>query len=228
MAHLGAARSGSYSGSVPARSTSLPAAVLFDFGGVITTSPFEAFARYEQANGLPVGFIRSINATDPDTNAWARLERNEVDIDGFAPLFEAEAEALGHPVDAHEVLACLSGDIRPSMVTALERLSAHFALGLLTNNFVSVHGEGPPSMASVLERFDVVIESSTAGCRKPDPRFYELALDELGIDAGQAVFLDDLGINLKPARAMGMTTIKVVDPERALDELEAAVGISVR
>jgi len=202
--------------------------VLFDFGGVITTSPFEAFARYEASHGLPDGFIRSINATDPDTNAWARLERNEVDVDAFAPLFEAEAAALGQLVDAHEVLACLSGEIRPSMVIALERLSGHVALGLLTNNFVSVEGEGPPSMTRVLELFDVVIESSTAGCRKPDPRFYELALEGLGIDAEEAVFLDDLGVNLKPARAMGMATIKVADPEQALDELEALVDISLR
>ncbi|HUW04099.1 MAG TPA: HAD-IA family hydrolase [Acidimicrobiales bacterium] len=210
------------------RSTTPPTAVLFDFGGVITTSPFEAFARYEASHGLPDGFIRSINATDPDTNAWARLERNEVDVDAFAPLFEAEAAALGQLVDAHEVLACLSGEIRPSMVIALERLSGHVALGLLTNNFVSVEGEGPPSMTRVLELFDVVIESSTAGCRKPDPRFYELALEGLGIDAEEAVFLDDLGVNLKPARAMGMATIKVADPEQALDELEALVDISLR
>ena len=78
------------------------------------------------------------------------------------------------------------------------------------------------------ELFDVVVESSKAGCRKPDPRFYEIACEELGIEPSQAVFLDDLGINLKPARAMGMTTIKVTDPGEALRELEAVVGMVLR
>lgn len=210
--------------------TTRPTAVLFDFGGVITTSPFEAFARYETAHGLPDGFIRSINATNPDTNAWAKLERSEVDLEGFVPLFEAEATELGHAVDAERVLGCLSGEIRPAMLTALHRLSGEFDLGLLTNNFVSAGGasEEGSAMSEVLDLFDVIVESSAAGCRKPDHRFYELALDQLDIEPHQAVFLDDLGVNLKPARAMGMVTIKVVDPDAALDELETVLGVSVR
>lgn len=203
--------------------------MLFDFGGVITTSPFESFARYEAAHGLPDGFIRSINATNPDTNAWAKLERSDVGIDEFAHLFELESEALGHAVDAHAVLGCLSGDIRPQMVTALDLLADTFALALLTNNFIAgSNPDGPPEAASVLDKFDVIVESSTAGCRKPDRRFYELALEQLSIPAEEAVFLDDLGVNLKPARAMGMTTIKVIDADVALDELEAVVGVPLR
>jgi putative hydrolase of the HAD superfamily len=205
-------------------------AVIFDFGGVILTSPFEAFARYERANGLPDGFLRRLNATDPDTNAWARLERSEVDLAGFAELFEAEARAAGHPVDGGAVLSLLAGELRPEMVEALRRCHERLRTALLTNNFVAVDGAaartGP--MATVLDLFDVVVESSRAGIRKPDPAIYRLVCAELDVAPAEAVFLDDLGVNLKPARAMGMTTIKVTDPGQALDELAAAVGFPVR
>lgn len=211
-------------------------AALFDFGGVILSSPFESFARYEQENGLPAGLIRQLNATDPDTNAWAKLERSEVDLGQFAALFEAEAAAAGHTVDGRAVLALLGGSIRPAMFDALRRCSERLVTGLLTNNFVSRDpataapaAEDDPTgrtaqIAEIMGMFDAVIESSRVGVRKPDPRFYEIACETLGIEPSEAVFLDDLGINLKPARAMGMTTIKVEDPARAIAELEAVVG----
>jgi putative hydrolase of the HAD superfamily len=208
-------------------------AVLWDFGGVILSSPFDAFARYEEQHGLPAGLIRSLNATNPDTNAWARLERSEVDFDQFCELFEGEAAAVGHTVDARTVMALLSGEIRPEMVEALRRCKhAGLMTGCLTNNFVTFDDFPAEARAAgrddVLQLFDVIIESSKVGVRKPDPRFYELACEALGITPSDAVYLDDLGINLKPARAMGMTTIKVEDPARALDELEQAVGFSLR
>ncbi|WP_334144414.1 HAD-IA family hydrolase [Rhabdothermincola sp.] len=205
-------------------------AVLFDFGGVILSSPFEAFARYEAEHGLPDGFIRRVNATNPDTNAWAQLERREITVEEFCARFEAEAADAGHRLDAREVLALLGGELRPEMVEAVRRCSEHLLTGLLTNNFVTVDGhvDRESEMGAVLALFDVVIESSKVGVRKPDPRFYELACRELGIEPGEAVFLDDLGVNLKPAREMGMTTIKVVDPRRALAQLEAVVGFALR
>lgn len=200
-------------------------AVLFDFGGVILTSPFEAFARYERSVGVPEGTIRSINATNPDDNAWAKVERNEIDLDGFVEEFEHEAAAAGHRLDGAEVLACLAGTLRPEMVTALRRCSERLATALLTNNVVSGgRGAGPDGVEDVLALFDVVVESSVVGVRKPERRFYEIALGQLGVDAADAVFLDDLGINLKPAREMGMRTIKVVDPTEAVAELEEVVG----
>lgn len=211
-------------------------AVIFDFGGVILTSPFDAFARYEAERGLPAGFIRQLNATNPDRNAWAKLERSEVDLDGFVELFEAEAAAAGHPVDGRVVLAALAGRLRPEMVTALRRCSERLKTALLTNNFVpgtdsddADRGGREPAgpFAEVIELFDVVVESSQVGLRKPDPAIYTLVCDKLGVEPDEAVFLDDLGINLKPARAMGMTTIKVVDPQAALDELEAVVGFQL-
>jgi putative hydrolase of the HAD superfamily len=205
---------------------------LFDFGGVILSSPFEAFARYEEERGLPPGFLRRVNATDPDTNAWARLERNEVDLDEFSALFEAEALALGGEVRGMEVLALLRGELRPAMVEAVRRCSERLKTGLLTNNVVSMRaeemsGSDDPHVA-VLRLFDVIVESSRVGTRKPDPAFYEHACALLGIEPTEAVFLDDLGVNLKPARAMGMATIKVDDPDVAIAELEQVVGFSLR
>lgn len=203
--------------------------MLFDFGGVILTSPFEAFAAYEERVGLPPGVIREINSRQPDSNAWARLERSELSIDEFSERFEAEAAALGHELSGQEVLECLQGEVRPEMVRAIERLRSRFSIALLTNNFVS----GTPQWSSggsfteLVELFDVIVESSEVGCRKPELRFYEVALGRLGITADQAVFLDDLGVNLKPAAAMGMRTIKVTDPAVALAELEQVVGISL-
>jgi putative hydrolase of the HAD superfamily len=203
--------------------------VLFDFGGVILTSPFEGFASYERRAGLPEGFIRSVNATDPDTNAWAQLERSELSLAEFVPVFEAEASALGHQVDGNEVIACLRGEVRPRMVRALRRCRERYATALLTNNFLT----GTPdwssggSFAELVDLFDVVVESSRIGVRKPERRFYEVALEELDVLPGEAVFLDDLGVNLKPAREMGMATIKVVDPDAALDELAVLVDLEL-
>jgi putative hydrolase of the HAD superfamily len=202
-------------------------AVLFDFGGVITTSPLEAFSAYERERGLPDGTIRRINSTNPDANAWARYERREVDEPGFVALFEAEAEALGARVDARDVLGLLRGDLRPAMVSALHRLhAAGLRLALLTNNVAPIERPGP--LDDLLSLFDVVVESSVEGVRKPEPAFYERALERLGgVAPHEAVFLDDLGVNLKPARAMGMATVKVTDPAEALRELSALVEVDL-
>jgi putative hydrolase of the HAD superfamily len=206
-------------------------AVFWDFGGVVLSSPFEAFNRYEEANGLPRDLIRTVNATNPDTNAWAKLERSEVGFDEFCALFEAECVELGHQVEAREMLALLQGEIRPAVVEAIRRCrDAGLVTACLTNNFVTgdrTPADGRPGHAEVLELFAFVLESSKAGVRKPDPAFYALACEMAGVDPTEVVFLDDLGINLKPAKAMGMTTIKVVDPTEALRELEAVLGFPV-
>ncbi len=202
-------------------------AALFDFGGVILSSPFDAFASFERERGLPPGFLRTVNATDPDTNAWAKLERREVGLDEFGELFARESAALGHEVDGRHVLGLLMGELRPAMVEAVRRCAERLKTGLLTNNFVTTadgHVDRETEMGAVMDLFDVVVESSRIGVRKPDPRFYEVACEQLGIEPDEAVFLDDLGVNLKPARALGMTTIKVTDPQVAIAELEAVVG----
>lgn len=210
-------------------------AVLWDFGGVFTTSPFEAFARYEREHGIPVGFIRKVNSVDPDTNAWARFERSELTLEAFDAAFREESAALGHAIPGRTVVELLAGDVRPAMVRALDLVRARLTCACITNNVTA--GEGPGitftaektrAVEAIVARFDLVVESSKEGVRKPDPRIYEIACERLGIAPAEAVYLDDLGINLKPARAMGMTTIKVEDPDAALDALEAAVGFAVR
>jgi len=204
-------------------------ATLWDLGGVVFTSPFDAFARYERERGLPEGFIRRLNARDPDRNAWARLERGEIDLDEFVGQFEAEARAAGGDLDGWEVLRLLRGDVRPEMAEAVRRCrDAGFKVGALTNNFVGLDDAAARGRPEVLGLFDVVVESAKVGLRKPDPRIYELACDLLCVKPPEVVFLDDLGINLKPARALGMVTIKVTDPEEALAELEAVLALPLR
>ena len=207
-------------------------AVVFDFGGVITESPMVGFAAYEASAGLPSGLIVRLNSTDPHTNAWARFERNELDVAGFTDAFEAEALAAGHRVDASRVLAALAGDVRPAMVEALRRLrAAGFPLGLLSNNVAPMERTG--RLGELLGFFDAIVESSVEGVRKPEPEIYSLALARLSEAVGRALaaddvaYLDDLGINLKPARALGMHTIKVVEPATALAELSALTGLDL-
>jgi putative hydrolase of the HAD superfamily len=205
-------------------------AVLWDFGGVILSSPFEAFNRLEAARGLPLDTIRRINATDPDDNAWARFERSEIDLAGFDEAFAADARALGVNLRGRDVIAVIHGAIRPEMVEALRRVKQHYKTACLTNN-VNDSGAGATYAAevgAVLAQFDTVIESRKVGVRKPDPRFYEMACEILDLDPARAVYLDDLGINLKPAKAMGMRTIKVGAADQALRELEAILDLPLR
>ncbi len=203
-------------------------AVLWDFGGVILTSPFEAFRRYETEHDLPLDFIRSVNTTDPHNNAWALMERNEVTPQQFDDLFAAESAALGYKVAGADVLLLLAGDVRPRMVALLDRVkAAGFHVACLTNNIVG--GDSPEiarsiQIADIMARFDVIVESSKIGVRKPEPRFYEIACELLGVTPDECVFLDDLGINLKPAAAMGMATIKVNSEDQAIADLSAALG----
>lgn len=207
-------------------------AVIWDFGGVFTSSPFEAFARYEAEHGLPKDLIRRVNSTDPDTNAWALFERNEIDAAGFDALFLRESTALGHPVPGRDVLPLLSGVLRPRMVEALKTCKQHFKVGCITNNMVTHHSPGAAApqraagaMGQVMPLFDHIIESSKAGVRKPDPKIYLMMCEALGVEPAACVYLDDLGINCKPAAALGMTAIKVVDVDQTLDELAAATGL---
>lgn len=210
-------------------------AVIFDFGGVITSSPFEAFNRLEDERGLPRDFIRSVNALNPHDNAWAKFERAEIDTRKFDVLFEAEAEALGHPLEGRAVLAVLSGAIRPALVAALDQLAAAgYRLACITNNVPSGHGAGmarsgdaKDAYEQVFARFEAVIESSKAGLRKPDPRIYQLMCERLGLAPEQCVYLDDLGINCKPAAALGMAAIKVTSGEQALADLSALLKLSL-
>jgi len=211
-------------------------AVIWDFGGVFTTSPFDRFREFEEANGLPTDFIRSINATNPDTNAWAKFERSDVSKEEFDTLFLTESTAKGHPIGGKQIIELLSGTVRPEMVVALDIiLERGLRCAVITNNVRAGHGPGISAnsdtaneVANVMARMEMVVESSKLGLRKPDPKIYEHTISALGIDPADAVYLDDLGINLKPARALGMQTIKVGKPGPALDELEAILGFALR
>ena len=209
-------------------------AVFWDFGGVITSSPFESFNRFEKENNLPLDFLRSVNSTNPDSNAWALLERNEINLEEFDLLFERESDDLGHSVKWKDVIALLKGQIRPEMITALEKIKGNLIQACLTNNIQSmgdIDFEGNVSAAGkheeVMGMFDFVFESSKENVRKPDPEFYLRACERGDVDPSDVVFLDDLGINLKPAKALGMSTIKVADPKEALSALQALLDFDI-
>jgi len=208
-------------------------AVLWDFGGVITTSPFKAFNRFEIENNIPIDFIRGINAANPETNAWALFESSRISLEEFDRKFEEETRAAGYPVPGTRVLELLAGDIRPKMVRALRICKQHFTLGCITNNMRSEEGPAraetdkkAAGIQAIMEMFDVVVESSREGIRKPDPEIYRIALSRMDVPAEQTVFLDDLGINLKPARVLGMKTIKVLNETQGLTDLERITGLN--
>lgn len=209
-------------------------AVFFDFGGVVLSSPFEAFNRYEADNAIPRDFIRRVNSVNPDSNAWARLERSELSPVDFDEVFATESEALGHRIPGSHILALLHGEIRPEMVRAIDTVKRlGFLTACLTNNVLSepkedstLDADKRAAIAAILAKFDALIESSKVGVRKPEPSFYEIACSTVGVSPDECVFLDDLGINLKPAAAMGMTTIKVTGARQALDELGRILNVT--
>jgi putative hydrolase of the HAD superfamily len=210
------------------------AAVIWDFGGVITSSPFEAFNHFEAERGLPRDFIRKVNSTNPHDNAWALFERNEIDTAAFDVKFLEEATALGHAVRGGDILPRLSGDVRPRMVAALKACKDVFKVGCITNNVPAGKGAGmstsekkAAAVADVMTRFDHIIESSKAGIRKPDPRIYTMMCEALSVAPERCIYLDDLGINCKPAAALGMRAIKVTGEEQALADLSAMTGLSL-
>ncbi len=210
-------------------------AVIWDFGGVFTTSPFVAFRRFETENSYPQDIIRRVNSKNHHDNAWAKFERNEVDLDAFDHLFRQETADEGCEISGKAVIELLAGDFRPTMVEALRRCRKKFITACITNN-VNV-GAGPAMFmseerekqaAEVMAMFELVIESSKVNLRKPDPRIYQLACEKIGVRPEETVYLDDLGVNLKPARALGMKTIKVVDPDQAIIELEGHINLTLR
>ena len=210
-------------------------AVFWDFGGVITSSPFEAFNKFEIDNNLPADFLRQVNSTNPNDNAWAKLERSEVNLEEFDLLFEEESNNLGHAVKGKEVIALLQGQIRPEMVKALQKIRGNLIQACLTNNIRSLKEEafeeGNVSVSGkhdvIMDLFDFVIESSKVNLRKPDPAFYKMSCEKASIEPSEAVFLDDLGINLKPAKNLGMETIKVINSRDALQELQKLISIKI-
>ncbi len=209
--------------------------VIFDFGGVITSSPFEAFNRLEAEKGVPKDSVRQINSANPDDNAWARFERAELDAAGFDEAFAQEARAIGIELRGADVLARLAGDVRPRMVATLDRLKTEgIRISCITNNVPAGKGSGmamddrkAAAVKDIMQRFDHIIESSKAGIRKPDPRIYQMMCDALNVEPARCIYLDDLGINCKPAAALGMAAIKVSAEQQALDDLGALLNMQL-
>ena len=197
--------------------------IIFDFGGVITDSPIEGFKKLEKSYGISKGVISSIVMTNPDNNAWAKSERGEIDIQTFIEEFNLEAKKLGYNLNAKEILKQLYGPLRPLMVEKIASLSKNYQLICLTNVLKGVHVFSPKERKKevdhVLSFFDKIYESCEIGMRKPEKRIYRYLLDDLKIKPENSVFLDDLGMNLKTAKLLGINTIKVIDPIAALREL---------
>lgn len=205
--------------------------LFWDFGGVVADSPFDNLARYERDNGLPEDFLRMTNARNGDTNAWACFERGDIDLDTFDERFAEETAARGHRVQGRALLPLLQVAVRPGMVAAIRSLSGHYQQACLTNNLpvgdgaaMSQNASHHAAAAEALELFDIILESSKTGTRKPEPAFFQHACELAGVAPQQVLFLDDLGINLKPARAMGMTTIKVTSEAQALQAMTDILG----
>jgi putative hydrolase of the HAD superfamily len=206
-------------------------AVIFDLGGVVFPSPFEAFDAYDRGNELEPGTMRALIRTSSESGAWAALERGELSMDEFVDALEVEALAAGFRIDARRLMGQIGASFgpRPEMARAIERIrSSGLRTAALTNNWADERRRSTSNGLQEAGLFDVIVESAVEGLRKPDPRIYALALARLNVLASEAVFLDDLGMNLKPAREMGMATIKVGDPDVALAELEATLGFVLR
>jgi len=205
--------------------------IIWDFGGVLTESPFEAFNRFEIEMNIPLDFIRSVNAKNPATNAWALFESSKIDLDKFDKLFHDETKSAGYAIPGRKVIPLLSGKIRERMVNVLFHLRKEYKQLCLTNNIKTGFGSSMSGMSAsgkkseeVMALFDEIIESSKVGVRKPDQEIYEMARDRLGFMCSEIIYLDDLGINLKPARLMGMSTIKVLSEEQAISDLGTMLG----
>ena len=206
--------------------------IFWDFGGVITSSPFEAFNLFEKENNVPLDFIRKVNSTNPFNNAWAQLEQSKISLKEFDLLFAKESKQLGREILGREVLSLLQGTIRPRIVAAIKKFKElGFLQACLTNNFdsgdrdISALDDKNDERLKIMDLFDFVIESKEVGVRKPSDEFYELALTITKAIPEKTIFLDDLGINLKPAKLLKISTIKVISEQQALDELSNLTGI---
>ena len=210
-------------------------AILWDFGGVFTTSPFENFNLLEERCGAPRDFIRTLNSVNPTTNAWAQFESNQVSLEEFDELFAKESKLAGHEIRGKDVISMLSGDLRPKMVELLKLCKERYKVACITNNVKAGRGPGMSSdddkaskVSKVMELFDDVIESSVEGIRKPNPEIYKLACRRISVEPEKCLFIDDLGINLKPAKELGMKTIKVLSEAQALKDICLITNINLQ
>jgi epoxide hydrolase-like predicted phosphatase len=198
-------------------------AVIFDLGGVVLGSPLHAIAHYEKELGIAAGSVNRVVGSTGEAGAWSKLERGLFNLEQFFPAFEKDCAAAGFTISASTMFERMGAESapRPLMMRAIERIREEgLRTAALTNNWAT----GDPGPNPLRPFFDEFVESAIEGLQKPDPRIYDLVLGRLNVPADAAVFLDDIGRNLKTAREMGMTTIKVDDPDVALAALEKHLG----
>lgn len=194
------------------------AAVIFDLGGVVLQSPLDVIASYESESRIPEGTINRHVAGQGDDGAWGRHEKGLIDFATFCDLFESELAAKGVVVDAAELMARIAAFAvsRPAVLAEIARLrTAGYKVAALTNSWETMPIEGLEGS------FDLVVESWREGVRKPDREIFATTLERLRVTPGQTLFIDDLGPNLKTARAMGMDTFKATDEESLVRFLRA-------
>jgi putative hydrolase of the HAD superfamily len=201
-------------------------AAIFDIGGVLTHSPVTRIQQFCAEQAIPDDVRYAIFG--PDDGPWSRFERSELSREEFAVEFDAHVTPCGTAARGLPFMEWFFQGFgeRPEMVAVVKHLRGRVKLGSITNNVARDEpAQRRTSGIDVQSLFDVVVESAIEGVRKPDPRIYLVACQRLGVEPSEAVFLDDLGSNLKGARALGMHTIKVDATTGAIDALEQALGI---
>jgi len=206
-------------------------AVLLDFGGVFTASPFGAIERAESEHGAAPGQLREIifGAYHADTDhPWHRLERGEMGLGDAREAIIALGRDAGFEIDPIRLLIEGMGDHEPreDLIELIVRIRADGVRTALVTNNVREFGDGWRQLVPVDALFDEVIDSSAEGCRKPDPDIFHLALERVGgVEAGRSVFLDDFAGNIDAARGLGIEAVLVeADHRPAVRRLERLLG----
>ena len=192
--------------------------VLWDYGGVLTESPIKNFRKFENDNNYVLDSIVKINSYNKYNNAWAKLEKDEISIEKFSKLFSEEAKQFGIlNINTDKLLECLNVKLNIKMVELLENISKFYTCVCLTNNFKKV---GSSNFKNIKHNFSLIIESSKIGFRKPEKQIYKHVLEVLKVNAKEILFIDDLGINLKPARELGFHTYKFTDTDKTISYIK--------
>ena len=197
--------------------------VLWDYGGVLTESPIINFRKFENDNNYSLNTIVKINSDNKYNNAWAKLEKDEISIEQFSKLFREEAKQFGIPnINTDKLLECLNVKLNIKMVELLENVSKFYSCVCLTNNFKKMSSY---DFENIKHNFSLIIESCKIGLRKPEKEIYTYVLKVLKVSAKEILFIDDLGINLKPAKELGFQTYKFIDTNKTISYMKNMLKI---
>jgi putative hydrolase of the HAD superfamily len=204
-------------------------AAVFDLGGVFLAGGVEAVASFGERHGVPSDAWTTIRRElfDHETGLWCDVERGTCTFDDFVVRLRARTAEHGVTLSAQDARNFMQNTgesgrerLRPEIVDAAARLHARMPTALLTNNIREWRDEWR-TLIDVDALFDVVIDSCEVGARKPEPAIYEVTRDRLGLPHDALFFLDDIGANLKIARAFGWQTLRYDDTARVLEVLDA-------